>query len=91
MHSRTQGTDRHGQVRSTKCISISCLDSAFINLEPRLMSSVRGAIMHSSLSFFKSSFDSEIHVLKDKVTELLERIQQLESNVSSTQSVSRSS
>ena len=63
----------------------AAIDSAFVNLESRLMSSVQ-EVIHSSLASFKSSFDSEIRVLKDKVTELSERIQQLESNVSNNQS-----
>jgi len=46
----------------------AAIDSTFVNLESRLMSSVQEAI-HSSLASFKSSFDSEIRVLKDKVTE----------------------
>jgi len=63
----------------------AAIDSAFVNLESRLLSSVQEAI-HSSLTSFKCSIDSEIQVLKDKVIELSERIQQLESNVSNNQS-----
>jgi len=59
----------------------AAINSAFIDLESRLLSSIQDA-MHSSLASFKSSFDS---VLKDKVSELSDRIQHLESSVSSSQ------
>ena len=42
----------------------AAIDSAFVKLESRLMSSVQEAI-HSSLASFKTSFDSEIRVLKE--------------------------
>ena len=64
----------------------AAIDSAFIDLESCLLSSIQESV-HSSLTSLKSSFDSEIRVPKEKVAELSDKIKHLASNVYSHQTV----